>query len=146
MSKKILFLFCFSNFWWSYSPGLKISKFWWDVFLSYLYGLSSTKYIFWFIYTFSTYESIAWLSPSVINFFPISEFSYELIRFLLHSSVIKSDNKIGKFPYKDMECRLTRPMISNPNTWSKFWVSMYFSLFRIFLVSSGVNLTISGVF
>ena len=37
------------------------------------------------------------LSPSVIFFFPISKFSYELIRFLLHSFVVKSDKEIGKF-------------------------------------------------
>ena len=36
-------------------------------------------------------------SPSVITFFPISEFSYKLIRFLLHSPVVKSDNEMGKF-------------------------------------------------
>ena len=29
----------------------------------------------------------------------ISEFSYKLIRFLLHSSIVKSDNEIGKFSY-----------------------------------------------
>ena len=38
-------------------------------------------------------------SPPVITFFPISEFSYKLIRFLLHSSIVKSDNEIGKFFY-----------------------------------------------
>ena len=42
-------------------------------------------------------------SPSVIPFFPISEFSYKLIRFLLlYSSIIKSDN--------EMEC----PMRTGP--------------------------------
>ena len=35
-------------------------------------------------------------SPSVITFFPISEFSYKRITFLLHSSIVKSDNEIGK--------------------------------------------------
>ena len=34
---------------------------------------------------------------SFITFFPISEFYYKLIRFLLHSSIVKSDNEIGKF-------------------------------------------------
>ena len=43
------------------------------------------------------------LSPPVITFFPISEFSYKLIIFLFHSSMIKSDNEIGKFSYSDME-------------------------------------------
>ena len=44
-------------------------------------------------------------SPSVTIFFPISEFSYKLIRFLLiRSSVVKSDNEIGKFSYFGMEC------------------------------------------
>jgi len=38
-----------------------------------------------------------WPSPSLITFFPISEFSYNLIRFLLHSSIVKSDNEIGNF-------------------------------------------------
>ena len=33
------------------------------------------------------------------HFFFISEFSYMLIRFLLHSSLVKSDNKIGKFSF-----------------------------------------------
>ena len=36
--------------------------------------------------------------------FPISEFFYKLIRFLLHSSVVKSENEIGKFSYYNMEC------------------------------------------
>ena len=40
-----------------------------------------------------------WPSPPVIIFFPISEFPYILIRFLLHSSLVKSDNEIGKFSY-----------------------------------------------
>ena len=40
-----------------------------------------------------------WSSPTVITFFPISEFSYRLIRFLLNSSIVKSDNEIGKFSY-----------------------------------------------
>ena len=31
------------------------------------------------------------------HFFPISEFSYKLIRFLLNSYVVKSDNEISKF-------------------------------------------------
>ena len=31
--------------------------------------------------------------------FTISEFSYKLLRFLLNSSVVKSDNEIGKFSY-----------------------------------------------
>ena len=48
-----------------------------------------TKIIFFF----------SWWSPSVISFFPISEFSYKLIGFLLHRSVVKSDNEIGKFSY-----------------------------------------------
>ena len=34
-------------------------------------------------------------SPPVYTFFPISEFSYKLIRFLLYSSIVKSDNEIG---------------------------------------------------
>ena len=40
-----------------------------------------------------------WLSLPVITFFPTSEFPYMLIRFLLHSSLVKSDNEIGKFSY-----------------------------------------------
>ena len=31
------------------------------------------------------------------HFFPISEYSYKLIRFLLHRSIVKSNNEIGKF-------------------------------------------------
>ena len=38
-------------------------------------------------------------SLPVITFFPISEFSYKLIRFLLNSSIIKSDNEIEKNSY-----------------------------------------------
>ena len=38
-----------------------------------------------------------WPSPPVITFFPISEFSYKLIRFLLHSYIVKSDNEIEIF-------------------------------------------------
>ena len=30
-------------------------------------------------------------------FFPISEFSYKILTFLLNSSMVKSDNEIGKF-------------------------------------------------
>ena len=37
----------------------------------------------------------------VITFFLISEFSYKLIRFLLNSSVVKSDYEIGKFSQAD---------------------------------------------
>ena len=57
--------------------------------------------------------TIQWSSPSVSTFFPISEFSYFVIRFfnhiffvidfsyfvirfLLNSSIVKSDNEIGK--------------------------------------------------
>ena len=40
-----------------------------------------------------------WPSPPVIIFCTISEFPYMLIRFLLHSSLVKSDNEIGKFSY-----------------------------------------------
>ena len=43
------------------------------------------------------------------HFFPISEFSYKLIRLLLHSPVIKSDNEIDKFSYKNMECPRRTP-------------------------------------
>ena len=43
------------------------------------------------------------LSPPLVTFFPISEFSYKLIRFLLHNSVIKSDNEIGKVSYQDIK-------------------------------------------
>ena len=39
-------------------------------------------------------------NPPVISFFPTSVFSYKLIRFLLHSSIVKSDNEIGKFTIK----------------------------------------------
>ena len=46
-----------------------------------------------------TFVSWPWSSPSVITFFPILEFSYKLIRFLLHSAIVKSDNDIGKFSY-----------------------------------------------
>ena len=35
----------------------------------------------------------------VITFFRISEFYYKFIRFLFNSSVVKSDNEIGKFSY-----------------------------------------------
>ena len=35
-------------------------------------------------------------SPPVITFVPISEYLYKLIRFLLNSSMVKSDNEIGK--------------------------------------------------
>ena len=54
------------------------------------------------------------LGESICNhFFPISEFSYKLIRFLLHSSIVKSDNEIGKFSYYDMDCpRRTQPITS----------------------------------
>ena len=38
------------------------------------------------------------------EFFPIYEFFYKLIRFLLNSSIVKSDIEIGKFSYQDMEC------------------------------------------
>ena len=38
-------------------------------------------------------------SPTVITFFPISELSYKLIRFLLHSPIVKSDIEIRKFSY-----------------------------------------------
>ena len=40
-------------------------------------------------------------SPSqpVMTFFPVSESSYRLIRFLLHSSVVKDDKEVGKFSY-----------------------------------------------
>ena len=37
-----------------------------------------------------------WPSPPVITFFLISEFSYKLIRLLLNSSIVKSDNEEGK--------------------------------------------------
>ena len=43
--------------------------------------------------------TVQWSSPSVSTFFPISEFFNKLIRFLLHSSIVKSDNEIGKFSY-----------------------------------------------
>ena len=36
------------------------------------------------------------------HFFPISEFSYKLIRFLLHRSIVKSDNVIGECSYEDI--------------------------------------------
>ena len=39
------------------------------------------------------------VAESAVPSFPISEFSYKLIRFLLNSSVVKSDNEIGKFSY-----------------------------------------------
>ena len=44
-------------------------------------------------------------SPPIITIFPISEFFYKLIRFSLHSPIVKSNNEIGDFFYqKDMEC------------------------------------------
>ena len=44
-----------------------------------------------------------------LSFFPTSEFPYMLIKFLLHSSLVKSDNEIGKISYQDMVClRRTR--------------------------------------
>ena len=33
------------------------------------------------------------------HFFPISEFSYKLIRFLLDNSLVKSDNEKGKIKF-----------------------------------------------
>ena len=39
----------------------------------------------------------AWHSFSVIIFFPISEYSYELIIFLLNKSITKFNNEIGKY-------------------------------------------------
>ena len=33
------------------------------------------------------------------HFFLISEFSYKLIKFLLDSSIVKSDNEVGNFSY-----------------------------------------------
>ena len=51
-------------------------------------------------------EAKAESSSSVITFFPISEFSCKLIRFIFHSS----DNEIGKNSYLGMENpRATRP-------------------------------------
>ena len=51
------------------------------------------------------------LSPSVITFCPISEFSYKLVRVLLHTSIVRSDNEIMKFSFYNMECsRQTRPL------------------------------------
>ena len=50
-------------------------------------------------YTFWHHAKQSRLSPSVITFFPISEFFYKLIWFSLYSSFVKSDNEIGKFPY-----------------------------------------------
>jgi len=35
----------------------------------------------------------------VKTLYNISEFSYKLIRFLLNSSIVKSDNEIGNFSY-----------------------------------------------
>ena len=32
-------------------------------------------------------------------FFPNLEFPYMIVRFLIHSSLVKSDNEIGKFSY-----------------------------------------------
>ena len=55
--------------------------------------------------------SIVWVSPPVIAFFPISEFSYKHIRFLLNIYVVKSDNEIRKYSYYDIECPMsTRPI------------------------------------
>ena len=41
-----------------------------------------------------TYKTIMIEFPG--HFFPLSEFSYKLIRFLLHSSIVKSDIEICK--------------------------------------------------
>ena len=69
-------------------------------------GVYCSMYIDWTIYFWVCFFFQFWWveyynergpSPSVITFFPISEFSCKLIRFLLHSSIIKSDNEIGKF-------------------------------------------------
>ena len=40
--------------------------------------------------------TVSWPSFSVTGFFPISKFSYKLIRFLLHSPEVKSDNEIPR--------------------------------------------------
>ena len=42
---------------------------------------------------------LAGRSPPVITFFPISEFFYKLMRFLLHSSEVEPDNEIDKFSF-----------------------------------------------
>ena len=34
-----------------------------------------------------------------LSFFPVSEFPYMPIKFLLHSSLVKYDNEIGKISY-----------------------------------------------
>ena len=60
------------------------------------------------------------------NFFSISEFSYKLIRLLLNSSVVKSDNEMSKFSYKVIECpRRTRPMPLIGRNSSIMWVCSY---------------------
>ena len=61
------------------------------------------------------------------HFFPISEFSYKLIRFLVNSSVVKFNNEIGKFFYEGMECpKRTQPMSftkqANPDFSTHFWL------------------------
>jgi len=51
------------------------------------------------------------LSPPVITFCLISEFSYKLVRVLLHTSIVRSDNEIRKVSFYNMECsRQTRPL------------------------------------
>ena len=65
---------------------------------------------------------------SVCNyfFFSISEFSYKPIRLLLSSSVVKSDNEMSKFSYKDMECPTwTQPMPLMGRNSSIMWVCSY---------------------
>ena len=44
-----------------------------------------------------------------LSFFPVSEFPYMPIKFLLHSSLVKYDNEIGKFSYQDMLCLRRTP-------------------------------------
>ena len=65
-------------------------------------------------------------------FFPISKFSYKLIRFLLNSSIVKSDNEMGKFFYQNMQW-LSPPVIS-------FFIISKFSYKLIsFLVNSSIG-------
>ena len=54
--------------------------------------------------TFSNVKSCSGRVQLLLQCFPFSEFFYKLIRLSLQSFIIKSDNEIGKFSYRDMEC------------------------------------------
>ena len=67
-----------------------------------LSSLDSSRSAWMIRLNFQRQEDHRWAKSACYHF--ISYFRILLITFLLHSHVIKSDNEISKFSYKDMEC------------------------------------------